>query len=350
MRIVVNDIAASKGGAMAVLRDFYNCVKENDKENEWIFLLGDKYFDETENVRIVALPEIKKSSLKRLAFDFLTGKSFISKLNPDVVFSMQNTITYGVKVPQVVYMHQSIPFQDVKKFSFVKSSERKIAVVQYFLGALIRASVRRATKTIVQTEWIRDAVIKKCKVAPERVVNVLPPMKDVSAYANIACFDKTKFFYPTADMIYKNNGVIFEASEKLQKEGISHNVCLTLPPEKSRGAVNCIGRIEFEEVLKKYSESTLVFPSYIETFGYPLAEARAIGTVILASDCAFSREVLDGYENAYFFNPFKPEELALLMKKVADGEILPQSTDKKLVSLSNSWEKVLHEVVAVSKQ
>ena len=106
MRIVVNDIAASKGGAMTVLRDFYNYVKENDKENEWIFLLGDKHFDETENVRIIALPKIKKSSLKRLAFDFFTGKMFISKLNPDVVFSMQNTVTWGVKVPQVVYMHQ----------------------------------------------------------------------------------------------------------------------------------------------------------------------------------------------------------------------------------------------------
>ena len=44
MRIVVNDIAASKGGALTVLKDFYNCVRENDTENEWIFLLGDRGF------------------------------------------------------------------------------------------------------------------------------------------------------------------------------------------------------------------------------------------------------------------------------------------------------------------
>ena len=51
MKIVVNDIAASTGGAMTVLRDFYNCVCNNDHENQWIFLLGKKYFEETENVK-----------------------------------------------------------------------------------------------------------------------------------------------------------------------------------------------------------------------------------------------------------------------------------------------------------
>ena len=69
MRIVVNDIAASKGGAMTVLRDFYTCVCEHDHENEWIFLLGDRYFTDTANVKILTLPEVKKNRLKKLLFD-----------------------------------------------------------------------------------------------------------------------------------------------------------------------------------------------------------------------------------------------------------------------------------------
>lgn len=347
MRIVVNDIAASKGGAMTVLRDFYNYVKENDKENEWIFLLGDKHFDETENVRIIALPEIKKSSLKRLAFDFFTGKRFISKLDPDVVFSMQNTVTWGIKVPQIVYMHQSIPFQDVKKFSFFKASERKLAVVQKLLGCLIKVSARRATKVIVQTKWIKDAVIEKCRIPAERVINILPPMKDISKYEGGFAFDKTKFFYPTADMMYKNNSVVFAASKMLDKEAISHTVTLTLPPEQSKGSIECVGRLPYEEVLKKYSDSTLVFPSYIETFGYPLAEARALGTVIIASDCPFSREVLDGYENAYFFNPFDAGELAEHMRRVVSGEIVPvESQSKKEDTERSGWQAVMYAVLS----
>ena len=115
MRIVVNDIAASTGGALTVLRDFYNCVKENDRENEWVFLLGDHLLEETENIKIRILKDVKASGIKKLCFDFFTGRKYIRSLNPDVVISLQNIITFGLKVPQLVYIHQSIPFQKTKK-------------------------------------------------------------------------------------------------------------------------------------------------------------------------------------------------------------------------------------------
>ena len=118
MRIVVNDIAASEGGALTILKDFYNCVRQNGAEHEWIFLLGDNYVEETENIRVIPLPEIKGSKLKKLKFDLFSGKKYIEKLKPDAVFSLQNIITFGLSVPQTVYIHQSIPFQSVKKFSF----------------------------------------------------------------------------------------------------------------------------------------------------------------------------------------------------------------------------------------
>ena len=49
-------------------------------------------------------------------------------------------------------------------------------------------------------------------------------------------------------------------------------------------------------------------------------------SIILAADCDYSREVLAGYENAYFFNPFKPEELAILMKKIISNDIIKKET------------------------
>ena len=120
MRIVVNDIAASYGGAMTILRGFYEYICETDKENEWIFLLSDKYFEETDNVKIIVRQDIKNSGLKKLGFDLFTGKKFIDDLKPDVVFSLQNIITFGVKAPQCTYIHQSLPYTKMKKFSFFK--------------------------------------------------------------------------------------------------------------------------------------------------------------------------------------------------------------------------------------
>ncbi len=351
MRIVVNDIAASKGGAMTVLKDFYECVRDNDTENEWIFLLGDNYLEETDNIKVITLPEVKKSRIKRLIFDKFSGRKFIKTLNPDVVFSMQNTIVYGLRnIPQLIYMHQSIPFQTIKSFSFFKSSERSTAIIQHIIGRSICKSVRNATKIIVQTEWIRDAVIKKCGIPRSRIVNILPPVKDLSDYANGDIFDKTKFFYPTAPAVYKNNSAVYKASEMLSADGIAHEVKLTIAPQNSRGAVKCVGRMPFEDVLREYNGSTLVFPSYIETVGLPMLEARSLGSLILASDCPFSREVLKDYENAYFFDPFKPDELAMLMKKVISGEIIKKAVAPASSEPRNTWKDVMDEVTEAGKQ
>lgn len=345
MKIVVNNIAASSGGAMTVLKDFYSCVCENDKSNEWIFLLGDKYFEETENVKIITLPEIKKNPIKKVLFDFFTGKKFIENLKPDVVFSMQNIITFGIKVPQIVYIHQSIPFQTVKKFSFLKSNERKIAFIQYFIGFLIKLSAKKSDKVIVQTKWMQEAICEQCKISPEKVLQIAPNVTSIEHLREESVFEKMSFFYPTANAIYKNNECIFKACEMLNNEFENYKVTLTVPPELSRGNVECIGRIPYDEVIKYYNRSTLVFPSYIETFGYPLAEARQMGAIILAADTAFARELLDGYENAYFFNPFKPLELAELMEQVIVGDIQRKPCNNQTTTEENSWLKIIREIV-----
>ena len=340
MRIVVNDIAASTGGAMTVLRDFYRCVCEHDTENEWIFLLGEKYFEETDNVKIIAMPAVKKSGVKKVLFDFVTGRKFISALKPDLVFSLQNIITFGMKVPQVTYIHQSIPFQSIKKFSFLKGSERKLAVIQRLIGRIIKRSAKKSNCVIVQTEWMKEAVCKQCRLPAERVRVVMPQVKPFDGEKKLE-LDATSFFYPTSLGVYKNNAAVFTACEQLDQKGLEFDVVLTLPESVSNGQVKCVGRIPYEDVVDCYHTSTLLFPSYIETFGYPLAEARQAGTIVLAADTDFSREVLRGYENAYFFDPFKPQELADLMEQVIRGQIVCQAVSESKSVQRDSWIEVM---------
>jgi len=347
MRIVVNDIAASTGGAMSVLRDFYSCVCEYDHENEWIFLLNERYFEETENVRIIALPEIKASGFKKVIFDFVTGRKYISRLNPDVVFSLQNIITFGVKIPQVVYIHQSIPFQSIKRFSFLRGAERKLAVIQHLIGRIIKISAKKSDYVIVQTKWMKEAVCRLCKLSDEKVVTFIPGLKK-EQFEQVE-IERSAFFYPTASAVYKNNDCIRKASAILDGKGIAHKVTLTLPPEESSGSIVNTGRLPHDEVMARYRNSTLVFPSYIETFGYPLAEARMVGTIVLAADTPFSREVLEGYENAYFFPFDQPECLAELMEAVITGEIVRKDAKRTEDSRenANSWIPVMRYICAI---
>lgn len=345
MRIVVNDIAASTGGALSILKDFYSYVKEFDSDNEWIFLLSDSYIEETEKIKIITLPKIKKNPLKKLWFDFVSGKKFISALNPDCVFSLQNIITFGLKAKQFVYIHQPLPFQNLREFSFFKKSERSLAIYQYLIGAIIKKSAKGADKIFVQTEWMRDAVSQKANVPLDKITCALPTVEDLSKFKIDNVFDNKKFFYPTAKSLYKNNDCIYKACEILDKKGYSdYSVKLTVDGNCDNEKIIHTGRIARENVINEYNYSTLIFPSYIETFGYPMAEARQIGTVVLASDCPFSREVLKDYKNAYFFNPFKPQELAELMIKVIEEKIVPIPTNEKNEKYS-SWEIIVKELL-----
>ena len=49
--------------------------------------------------------------------------------------------------------------------------------------------------------------------------------------------------------------------------------------------------------------------------------------IILSADTPVAREALSGYENAYYFDPFEPQQLADLMEKVINGEIQKKETE-----------------------
>lgn len=355
MRIVVNDIAASKTGALAILLDFYEYVKANGNDHEWIFLTGIDCLKETGNIKVILMDHVKRSQKDRLYFDLVNGSKFLEDLEPDVIFSLQNTLTRGAirrkndkiisegnvwkkgeKVPQVLYVHQPLGFQKVKKFSFFNPEEREYAIYQYLIGALIDASVKRADKVIVQTAWMKDAVSEKTGVSKDKICKVLPDIADLSEYrpADIgATWNPGQYFFPSGEILYKNHECVIKAAQILNERGYTdfqvHFTLKGLSDVTKREYadpnhnIHWSGRISREEVLTSYAKSTLIFPSYIETFGIPLAEARQMGTMVLASDCPFCREVLAGYENVKFFDPFNEKELADLMEEILTGKLFP---------------------------
>lgn len=347
MRIVVNDIAASCGGAMTILKQFYDYVKHNDTKNEWVFLLGDKYLEETDRIKIRCFPDVKKSRIKKVLFDCFYGKRVIHSFDPDVVVSLQNIITFGVKKTQILYVHQSIPFQKEKNFSFLKKEERSLAVIQHIVGIFIKASVKRADKVFVQTKWIQKAVAEKCGKKEEDIHLAFPTVETFEP--DVSKFDHTRFFYPTSNQLYKNNDVILRACDELNAMGI-HDflVDLTLPEGTIvQKNIRCVGYLSREQMIDEYQSCALLFPSYIETVGLPLLEARSCNTMILASDTAFAHECLDGYANAKFFAFFDSEELADEMKKIIEYPATPSVNTGLVIRDYPSWNAFYKEIMNV---
>lgn len=340
MRIVVNDIAASVGGALTVLQSFHDYVRNSDDGNEWVFLLGSDLIDQSAQISTVVVPEVKKSWLHRLAFDAVSGRRVIRSLHPDVVLSLQNTITYGVRCPQIIYVHQSLPFQKWKNFSPLRSDERLMSIYQHAIGAVIKQSVRRATHVIVQTDWMRNAILEQVGIPSDRIDTIPPDLEDLDAYRYEGEVPTGAFIYPTSDHSYKNNECIQEACRLLEKQGITEfKVTMTIGTGQATN-VDAIGRLSRSEILERLSRSTLLFPSYIESYGLPLAEARALGSVVLAADLPYAREVLNGYANAHYFDPESPAGLAALMADVVRGEIgrLPSAPD---TPIAPAWARVV---------
>ena len=70
-----------------------------------------------------------------------------------------------------------------------------------------------------------------------------------------------------------------------------------------------------EDLFAQYARSVLVFPSYIETIGLPLLEARSVGAPILAADCLYARDGVGDYEKAEFFEAFDAKKLSEMMER-----------------------------------
>ena len=85
--------------------------------------------------------------------------------------------------------------------------------------------------------------------------------------------------------------------------------------EEKKLPIEFIGPVPRTQLFEQYASSVLVFPSYIETIGLPLLEARSVGAPILAADCLYARDGVGGYEKAEFFETFDSEALSRLMKQ-----------------------------------
>lgn len=354
MNIMVFDVPASSGGALSILNDFYSKVKTDSNRNiNWIFVLSTPELDEAENIKILRFPWIKRSWIHRLYFDHFVAPRLIKKYDIDRILSFQNVTVQHTTVPQVLYVHQPLPFVDYK-FSF---KENKLFwSYQNIIGKLIKKSIKKAEKVIVQTSWMKKACIEQTGVASKKIKVIIPDIDvDINKYFEPTETNMKRFFYPAGALEYKNHRVIIEACKKLKEKGINdYNIIFTLKGNENAHIkalyreimelnlpIEFVGSLPRENVFELYTKSILIFPSYIETFGLPMLEARLHKTIVLASDCPFSNEILQGYENAYFFDPFNVEELKGLIEQIVIGDIVYQKPNKEVgYQIRDNWDRL----------
>jgi len=311
MRIMVFDVAAESGGALSILKDFYEIYKK-DLKNEYIFIISKPKLLESANIKIIQFPWVKRSWFHRLYFDYFIAPKLVKEYLIERVISLQNIIIPFINVFQTVFIHNALPFSE-NKFSFFKN--KPLWVYQKIISKFIFRSIEKADKVIVQTKWLKETIINKLNICDDKIEINQPKIEIniIRKYHN-SNSNITTFFYPANEFVYKNHRIIVDACIQLKKCGIdNYNVIFTLRGKENKNIarlyrdttkyglpIKYIGSIERETVYNYYSKSILIFPSSIETFGLPLLEAKMHGSPIIVYEQPFSKEILNNYNNAYF--------------------------------------------------
>ena len=344
MNIMVFNVPAESVGALSILDDLINDLSSFPSTTEWIFVLGKPVLKvESSNIHILRYPWIKKNWLYRIFFDLVKAPLLIRKKNPDVIVSFQNITIPFTNKKQILYIHNSIPFSNLK-FSFLK--EPKLWIYKNIMGLLIKNSIKKSTKVIVQSKWMESIILDKVKIEKKKIEVINPSIKSrkdliFKSHANV-------FFYPASAFDYKNHQLIIDACKILLERKITEfEVIFTINKndneyaldifkeiKKNNLPIKLIGTVSREEVFEYYSKTVLLFPSLIETYGLPLAEARAQECIILGGNMPFTNELLKNYSNFYSFNVKESKELSELMKLVIYNKI-SKKTPKSLPNIKS---------------
>lgn len=329
-KILVLDVHASEAGALSILDDFYEEVIAKDPSlYEWEFIVSTPKYKSTKSIKVLRFPWIKKSFIARIFFDLFMLRSIIKKSNPCLIINLQNKAINIKGIPEIVYLH--LPFI-LTNYSFkLFADEFKLWIYQNIYKYFIFRSYKKVDTVIVQTKWMKDELINKTNLASKNIKIIYPKISKRFRNLNLPKnINYTNLFYPATGFSYKNHIVILKAMKELKdRYDIECTSSFTINSDENKYTkllekyasqsnlnINFLGKIDRDDVIRNYLSSCMVFPSYIESFGLPLLEARSLGIPVIALKSPFSEEILHGYRNSTFFNNNDHIELANKILKI----------------------------------
>ncbi|UZX67882.1 glycosyltransferase [Yersinia ruckeri] len=338
MHIIVNATALFEGGAKTILLQFINNAEKDIENSYYIFISNKLALPNAKNIFFYTVEPM--GWFGRIRWDSVGLLRYCNRLHIDydIVISLQNT-SIKTNKEQYVYIHQSLPFTK-ERIILNDFLSLKLVIYRYFYLFFIKRFITNKTYFIVQTEWMKNALMQHFDAASIYVIcpdYSLPSLPYVPKKINGA--NDFIILYPAKPICYKNHMVLIDALYKLKNDGVINCVLLVT---FSRGECKWFDRrvakldlfenIEYLGVLEQSTLAnyymncdTVVFPSYIETFGLPLAEAASLNKYIIASDLPYAKEVLSGYDKVIFTNYLSSkawaENISKLVSKKHRGEL-----------------------------
>ena len=327
--IIINEVASTLGGGAAILKQILLEIKTNPVANSfnWIIFVSTDIFDKYSFANIQIIKVNLRGWIGRLLWDTFGIKKWLDtrKMKPVLAISLMSVGIKLLDIPQVVYIQQSLPFSGYSDF---KKFEWKPFIYNYLIFQWMKFSISKKTNIVVQTQWLKKAVVKKLKIPNEKITILRPSVSQFNIKNTLSLKTQKpksftyKLFCPGLPFIsYKNYELIIKSIGLLKRNqpGLAKKIRLifTFKPSPENRLTRYYQKIAIQEnvdqnivwygqrsiaeMINLYSNSdAILFPSLVESFGLPLIEASSLGKKIFAIDRPYSKDVLKGYKGVSF--------------------------------------------------
>ncbi|MGH9746748.1 MAG: glycosyltransferase [Candidatus Acidiferrales bacterium] len=320
-----------------------------------------------ENLVCVDIGDIDRGCFGAQQWYELGLPSAVVRLGVNVVFSITNYLPIRMlPCPTVLLVQHAGHFSDVFDRLQCRHLRRADRIAAWRLKTLwVQRSVRMATEVTVQTAALADAIAARTGRSRDKI-HVTPHgpglTREPPSQRSKMSVRPVRIGYITKWGVQKNFDVLFAAVKRWTAAGREVRLVLTLDPNlaenmrllaraKAMGLfplIENVGNKDAASISALYhSLDIFVFPSLVESFGFPLVEAMAKGLPVVAADTASNREVA-GNAGSYF-SPFDSEALATMLGRIIDDPSLRQHKAAAALARAQhfSWERAAEQTLVL---
>jgi glycosyltransferase involved in cell wall biosynthesis len=274
-----------------------------------------------ENFRLIEI-HAGAFSYSRVGLEQFLLPFWTRRMALDVFYSPTNALCLGTRIPQVLGLQNVLSFFENSDEGWIRGHYRRW---------ILPRSVRKAVRIIVPSRYTKDLLRERLGVTNERIDAVAHGI-DHSLFHPSGNGSASRFkllqpylLWVSALWNYKNWEIALEAFARAQPK-LPVGMCFVIVGKASdsqtskafsnrlrrlgieRNAV-CIDALNSEDLAEAYRQAEmLIYPSKIESFGFPVLEAMASGIPVIASSCPALCEITGGA--ALHIDPLNAEALA----------------------------------------
>jgi glycosyltransferase involved in cell wall biosynthesis len=346
MKILVNAASVKEGGPLVVFDQLLGRMTRLRPDIDWAIAAHpsvERRWNGQRNITQIEAGTIDASAFGVPHWYEMGLPVAVRRTKADLVFSITNYLPLRrLSVPTVLLVQHAGHFSPQFDEFTRRHLRRPDRIAAWRMKtAWVERSVRMASELTVQTHALADAIAARTR-RPRRQIHVIPHGPGTVAAAPCPPASPVgkpvSIGYVTKFGVQKNFEVLFAAGAHLIGQGRAIRLVLTLAPQLPEvqpvirqamaaglaAAVDNKGDIDAAAVSALYDSLDLfVFPSLVESFGFPLVEAMAKGLPIVAADTPSNREI--AADAGLFFPPADADALAKIIAALIDDASLREA-------------------------